>query len=227
MLTSYHADEFVRFIINKGILRFGSFKVKSGRLSPYFFDMGKFNRGTSLNFLANSYAKILLNSQIKFDMLFGPAYKGIPLVAAISITLASHHNGFGCFFDIPFVFNRKEIKDHGEGGQLVGLPLKGKIIIIDDVITAGTSVHESIEIIRSAGAEPVAVLAAIDRMERTNYLKKLSKYSAVEELKKIYGIPIISITSLADILSFLGKNINFSPENYQKMVSYCNKYGVI
>lgn len=217
------ALDFVRFALNEGVLRFGSFKVKSGRISPYFFNAGLFNSGRSVGKLAQFYAQALLDSGVKFDMLFGPAYKGIPLGTATAIALAGHAGMNGA--DVPFAYNRKEAKDHGEGGTLVGAPLKGKVVIIDDVITAGTSVRESVEIIRAAGAEPAAVLIAMDRMERAGPDDALSAHSAVQDVAKTYGIPVVSIASLADILALLQDDASFAGHR-EAVLAYRTKYGV-
>jgi orotate phosphoribosyltransferase len=216
--------DFVRFALNEGVLRFGSFKVKSGRISPYFFNAGLFNSGGSVGKLAQFYAQALLDSGVEFDMLFGPAYKGIPLATATAVALAGHAamQGRG---DVPFAYNRKEAKDHGEGGTLVGAPLKGKVVIIDDVITAGTSVRESVEIIRSAGAEPAAVLIAMDRMERAGPDDALSAHSAVQDVAKTYGIPVVAIASLSDIMALLQDDASFA-ENRDAVQAYRTKYGV-
>lgn len=216
--------DFVRFALNEGVLRFGSFKVKSGRISPYFFNAGLFNSGGSVGKLAQFYAQALLDSGVEFDMLFGPAYKGIPLATATAVALAGHPamQGRG---DVPFAYNRKEAKDHGEGGTLVGAPLKGKVVIIDDVITAGTSVRESVEIIRSAGAEPAAVLIAMDRMERAGPDDALSAHSAVQDVAKTYGIPVVAIASLSDIMALLQDDASFA-ENRDAVQAYRTKYGV-
>ncbi|MBB1598309.1 MULTISPECIES: orotate phosphoribosyltransferase [unclassified Achromobacter] len=216
--------DFVRFALNEGVLRFGSFKVKSGRISPYFFNAGLFNSGGSVGKLAQFYAQALLDSGVAFDMLFGPAYKGIPLATATAVALAGHPamQGRG---DVPFAYNRKEAKDHGEGGTLVGAPLKGKVVIIDDVITAGTSVRESVEIIRSAGAEPAAVLIAMDRMERAGPDDALSAHSAVQDVAKTYGIPVVAIASLSDIMALLQDDASFA-ENRDAVQAYRTKYGV-
>lgn len=216
--------DFVRFALNEGVLRFGSFKVKSGRISPYFFNAGLFNSGGSVGKLAQFYAQALLDSGVAFDMLFGPAYKGIPLATATAVALAGHPamQGRG---DVPFAYNRKEAKDHGEGGTLVGAPLTGKVVIIDDVITAGTSVRESVEIIRSAGAEPAAVLIAMDRMERAGPDDALSAHSAVQDVAKTYGIPVVAIASLSDIMALLQDDASFA-ENRDAVQAYRTKYGV-
>lgn len=216
-------NEFVRFALDQGVLRFGEFKVKSGRLSPYFFNAGLFNSGASVGRLAQFYAQALIDSEVKFDMLFGPAYKGIPLSTATAIALANHPEMNGQ--DVPFAFNRKEAKEHGEGGTLVGAPLKGKVIIIDDVITAGTSVGESVDIIRAAGAEPAGVLIALDRMERAGPDNALSENSAVQEVSKKYGIPVISIASLSDIMFYLENNSELAAHQ-QSVAAYRQRYGV-
>lgn len=216
-------NEFVRFALEQGVLRFGEFKVKSGRISPYFFNAGLFNTGASVGRLAQFYAQALVNSGVKFDMLFGPAYKGIPLSTATSIALANHEKMAGR--DIPFAFNRKEAKAHGEGGTLVGAPLQGKVIIIDDVITAGTSVNESVDIIRAAGAEPAGVLIALDRMERAGADNALSMHSAVQEVSQKHGIPVVSIASLADIMFYLENNSELAAYQ-QSVAAYRQRYGV-
>ncbi len=222
--SSVTALDFVRFALNEGVLRFGSFKVKSGRISPYFFNAGLFNSGRSVGKLAQFYAQALLDSGVAFDMLFGPAYKGIPLATATAVALAGHPDMQGRG-DVPFAYNRKEAKDHGEGGTLVGAPLKGKVVIIDDVITAGTSVRESVEIIRAAGAEPAAVLIAMDRMERAGPDDALSPHSAVQDVAKTYGIPVVAIASLTDILALLQDDASFA-ENRDAVLAYRTKYGV-
>lgn len=215
--------DFVRFALDQGVLRFGSFKVKSGRISPYFFNAGLFNSGASVGRLAQFYAQALLDSGIEFDMLFGPAYKGIPLATATATALAAHPGSQGR--DIPFAYNRKEAKDHGEGGTLVGAPLQGRVVIIDDVITAGTSVRESVDIIRAAGAQPAAVLIAMDRMERAGPDDALSAHSAVQDVASSYGMPVVSISSLADILALLESDTQFA-EHRQAVLAYRQKYGV-
>lgn len=215
--------EFVEFALKEGVLRFGSFVTKSGRTSPYFFNAGLFNTGASMGRLAQFYAQALVDAKLPFDMLFGPAYKGIPLATATSVALAAHPGASGR--DIPFAYNRKEAKDHGEGGVLVGAPLKGKVVIIDDVITAGTSVKESVEIIRAAGAEPCAVLIAMDRMERAGPDGALSPHSAVQEVQQKYNLPVVTIASLTDILSLLEQSAEFA--QYQEAVlAYRQRYGI-
>jgi orotate phosphoribosyltransferase len=221
--SSSTRTDFVRFSLEQGVLRFGQLKVKSGRLSPYFFNAGLFNSGSSVGRLAQFYAQALIDSGVAFDMLFGPAYKGIPLAATTSVALAGHKALAGR--DVPFAFNRKEAKDHGEGGLLVGAPLQGRVVIIDDVITAGTSVRESVEIIRHAGAEPAAVLIALDRMERAGADDALSAHSAVQDVANTYGIPVVSIASLSDIMALLSNDPQFA-EHRDAVAAYRTRYGV-
>lgn len=224
MSTTFRTD-FVRFALEEGVLRFGSFVTKSGRVSPYFFNAGLFNTGRSVGRLADFYAQALEASGLGYDMLFGPAYKGIPLATATSVALASRSAARGGDLDVPFAYNRKEAKDHGEGGVLVGAPLAGKVVIIDDVITAGTSVRESVAMIRDAGAEPCAVLIAMDRMERAGSDDSLAPHSAVEEVQQRYGLPVISIASLEDILSVLAERGEM--EAYRAdVLAYRARYGV-
>ena len=216
-------EEFIRFAVDCGVLRFGEFVTKAGRTSPYFFNAGLFNDGQSLGKLADYYADTLLQSGVAFDMLFGPAYKGIPLVAAVAVSLAKKGR------NVPFAYNRKEAKDHGEGGVIVGAPLDGRVVIIDDVISAGTSVNESVNIIRTAPqAVPGAVLIALDRMERSGKDDALSPLSAVQEVQKAYGIPVLSIANLDDLLGYLEK-VSATGEltHYQQAVkAYRDRYGV-
>lgn len=185
--------EFISYALDCGVLKFGEFQLKSGRISPYFFNTGLFNTGRQLGKLGQFYAQALIQSGIKPDILYGPAYKGIPLVSATSIAYAQITDN-----DIPFAFNRKEAKDHGEGGLLVGAPLEGNVLILDDVITAGTSVRESVEIISNAQATPAGVLIALDRQE-----KGPNKISAVQEVRDHFAMPVISIITLADIIEYL------------------------
>jgi len=220
---SDRAVEFVRFALQTNVLRFGSFKVKSGRVSPYFFNAGLFDSGASVGRLARFYAQALVDSGIEFDMLFGPAYKGIPLATATAIALAEHPDRGGQ--DVPFAYNRKEAKDHGEGGTLVGAPLKGRVVIIDDVITAGTSVRESVDIIQAAGATPQAVLIAMDRMERAGADGALSAHSAVQEVSQRYGLPVVAISSLDDILTLLGQDAAFA-SHQADVLAYRARYGI-
>ncbi|MGB7483284.1 orotate phosphoribosyltransferase [Castellaniella ginsengisoli] len=217
------AQAFVRFALEQGVLRFGEFKTKSGRLSPYFFNAGLFNDGACVGRLGQFYAQALVDAGLDFDMLFGPAYKGIPLATAASIAL-SNHPARGDL-PVPFAFNRKEAKDHGEGGLLVGAPLQGRVVIVDDVITAGTSVRESVALIRAAGARPAAVLIALDRMERAGADDALSAHSAVQDVEQTYGIPVVSIAALTDILSLLEDDPALA--QYRDAVSaYRGRYGV-
>lgn len=222
-MSSRNRLDFVRFSLGQGVLKFGQFKVKSGRLSPYFFNAGLFDSGKSVGELSQFYAQALVDSGVEFDMLFGPAYKGISLATATSIALANHPGLNGR--DVPFAFNRKEAKDHGEGGVLVGAPLQGKVVIIDDVITAGTSVRESVDIIRKAGATPAAVLIALDRMERAGPDEALSAHSAVQDVSQTYGIPVVSIASLNDIMQLLNEDPQFA-EHKDAVAAYRAKYGV-
>lgn len=187
-------QDFIRFSLERQVLRFGSFVTKAGRTSPYFFNAGLFNDGLSALTLSRFYAKAIKTAALPFDMLFGPAYKGIILAAGTAMALAEQGD------NLPFAFNRKEVKDHGEGGVLVGAPLQGRALIIDDVISAGTSVRESVGIIRGAGAEPAGVAIALDRMERGN-----GQLSAVQEVSLEFGLPVIAIATLADMLDYLGK----------------------
>lgn len=223
MADNNSRTEFVRFSLEQGVLRFGQFKVKSGRVSPYFFNAGLFNSGSSVGRLASFYAQALVDSGVQFDMLFGPAYKGIPLATATAVALANHPAT--AQRNVPFAFNRKEAKDHGEGGVLVGAPLAGRVVIIDDVITAGTSVRESVQIIRHAGAEPAAVLIALDRMERAGADDALSEHSAVQDVASTYGIPVVSIASLSDIMALMDGDQQFG-EHRDAVAAYRDKYGV-
>ena len=209
----FHQD-FIAFALDCQVLRFGEFKTKAGRLSPYFFNAGLFNDGQSLGKLAGFYAKAASNAGLPFDMLFGPAYKGIPLVAAIAIALANDGKNY------PFAFNRKEAKDHGEGGTIVGAPLQGRVLIVDDVISAGTSVRESVDLIRTAGATPAGVLIALDRQERGQ-----GDLSAVQEVQRDYGIPVIAVAGLRDLLAYLDQHPEFA-EHKTAVARYREQYGV-
>jgi len=206
--------QFIDFAIKKQVLRFGEFKTKAGRLSPYFFNAGLFNDGESLMKLGEFYAAAILKSGVQFDMLFGPAYKGITLAASISIALARQgHN-------LPYAYNRKEAKDHGEGGTIVGAPLQGRVLIVDDVISAGTSVRESVEMIKAAGATPAGVAIAIDRQERG-----LGVLSAVQEVEKNSGMPVIKIATLADLITFLDGAADLA-EHKPAVQAYRSQYGI-
>ena len=219
------AHEFIRFALAQDVLRFGEFKTKAGRLSPYFFNAGLFYDGTSLAQLANGYADVLVERMAQgfaFDALFGPAYKGITLASATAMALAQKgHN-------VPYAYNRKEAKDHGEGGVLVGAPLKGKrVVIVDDVISAGTSVRESVEMLRAAGATPVAVLIALDRMEKSGNATQIGAFSAVQSVENDFAIPVFAIATLHDLMAYL--DAQSSPElvQYQAAVkAYRERYGV-
>ena len=205
---------FIELACDKGVLRFGEFVTKAGRLSPYFFNAGLFNDGASFGQLCDFYARTLLAAELPCDMLFGPAYKGIPLVAGTAMQLAGHgHN-------LPFCFNRKEAKDHGEGGTLIGAPLRGKVLILDDVISAGTSVRESVEIIRAHGATPSAVVIALDRMERGT-----GSLSAVQEVRDTYGIPVLAVATLKDLIGYLHDSPALNA-NLAAVQRYRDTYGV-
>ncbi|MCZ2135238.1 MAG: orotate phosphoribosyltransferase [Burkholderiales bacterium] len=207
-------QQFLRFALDCDVLRFGEFKTKSGRLSPYFFNSGLFNTGESLRRLGAYYADAVLAADVPFDMTFGPAYKGIPLVSALAIGLAEKgHN-------LPYAFNRKEAKDHGEGGLIVGAPLAGRVLIVDDVITAGTSVRESVALIRAAGATPAGVLIMLDRRERGT-----GTLSAVQEVEATFGIPVVAIASLPDVLELVATEPALHAHQ-QKIESYRAQYGV-
>ncbi|WP_322999351.1 orotate phosphoribosyltransferase [Castellaniella sp.] len=218
-----HAQAFVRFALDQGVLRFGEFKTKSGRLSPYFFNAGLFNDGASVGRLGQFYAQALIEAGLGFDMLFGPAYKGIPLATTTAVALAEQPAMAGR--PVPFAFNRKEAKDHGEGGVLVGAPLQGRVVIIDDVITAGTSVRESVALIRAAGAQPAAVLIALDRMERAGAEGALSAHSAVQDVEQTYGIPVVSIASLVDVMTLLEGDAALA-EYRDAVGAYRDRYGI-
>lgn len=207
-------QDFIRFAVSQQVLRFGEFQTKAGRLSPYFFNSGLFQDGAALRELCQFYAQAIIASDLPFDMLFGPAYKGIPLAAGTAIALAEQG------VNVPYCFNRKEAKDHGEGGTTVGAKLRGRVLIIDDVISAGTSVRESIDLIRAAGATPCGVLIALDRMERGQ-----GELSAVQEVQRDYGIPVISIAALDDLLGYLQGQAELA-NNLHAVVAYRDLYGV-
>jgi orotate phosphoribosyltransferase len=218
MAADYKAD-FIDLCEGLGALKFGEFKLKSGRLSPYFFNAGVFSHGLAIAKLGRAYAAALASSGLEVSMLFGPAYKGIPLVTATAAALAEHQN-----LDLPFAFNRKEAKDHGEGGNIVGQALEGRVLIVDDVITAGTAIRESIDIIRNAGATPAGVLIALDRQERGQDGGQERGLSAVQEVRRAFRIPVISIVSLADLMArmaALGRSAELAA-----MQNYRARYGV-
>jgi orotate phosphoribosyltransferase len=215
------AQEFVQFALESGVLRFGEFKTKAGRLSPYFFNAGLFDDGAKLGRLAQFYARRIVASGIEFDMLFGPAYKGIPLAAAVAIELARAGR------NVPFAYNRKEAKDHGEGGTLVGAPVKGRVLIVDDVMSAGTAARESIAIIRAAGATPHAVAIALDRQEKATENGADVDYSAVQYVRERLGLQVCAIAKLADLLQYLrGQAAGELADHYDKVLAYRERYGV-
>jgi len=209
-----YQKQFIHFALSCGVLKFGEFQLKSGRISPYFFNTGLFNTGAQLDQLGQFYAQALLNAEVDADILYGPAYKGIPLVSTTAIAYSRLRT------DIPFAFNRKEAKDHGEGGVLVGAPLQGKVWILDDVITAGTSVRESVDIIRGAGATVAGVLIALDRQE-----KGQNELSAVQEVSDRFGIPVVAIISLAEIVEFIEQDSSFI-DNLPIIRAYRQQYGI-
>ncbi|BAP56217.1 orotate phosphoribosyl transferase [Thioploca ingrica] len=209
-----HQQAFIDFIIRENILRFGQFTLKSGRQSPYFFNAGLFNTGHALAQLGRFYAQTIQSTQIPFDMLFGPAYKGIPLVTATAIALA---NDYQC--NVPYCFNRKETKDHGEGGNLVGAPLNGRVLLIDDVITAGTAIREVMPIIQTAGAQLVGIIIALDRQERGQ-----TERSAIAEIEQIYEIPVRSIINLTTLINYL-KVQSTDQALLKSMQTYQEQYG--
>lgn len=208
-------QEFIAFCIDSGVLRFGSFVTRSGRTTPYFFNAGLFDTGAKLDRLAGFYARSILQSGLAFDMLFGPAYKGIALAAGTAMALAREGR------DVPFAFNRKEAKDHGEGGDIIGAPLAGRVLIVDDVMTAGTAVREALDIILGNGATPAGVAISLDRMERGR-----GELSAIQEIEKQHGIPVIAIASLDDLIGFLQDNTEFR-QNLKAISEYRQQYGAV
>lgn len=215
-----NSSKFIQFAVEHGVLQFGEFTLKSGRVSPYFFNAGLFNDGDALNKLSSFYAQAIVDSKLEFDMLFGPAYKGIPLVAAVAMTLSRDHD-----LNFPYAFNRKEVKKHGDGGQLVGAPLKGKILVIDDVITAGTAINEAAEIIAqsqaqaSTGAQLAAVAIAFDRQE----VAKDSSLSAVEQVEQRLKASVLSVATAGDLISYAESN-NVYTEHLVSLKIYLDKY---
>ena len=209
-----YQKQFIQYALDCGVLKFGEFQLKSGRISPYFFNTGLFNTGAQLDKLGQFYAQALINAGVDVDVLYGPAYKGIPLVSTTSIAYSR------LLRDIPFAFNRKEAKDHGEGGMLVGAPLQGNVWILDDVITAGTSVRESVDIIRAAGATVAGVVIALDRQE-----KGQNDLSAVQEVSKQFNIPVIAIISLPEIIEYIEHDINFA-DKLSIIRTYRQQYGI-
>ncbi len=207
--------EFIEFAIEQNVLRFGEFTLKSGRTSPYFFNAGLFNTGSALAKLGRFYAQAIKNSGVNYDVLLGPAYKGIPLAATTAVALADHHDD-----DVPYVFNRKEAKTHGEGGNLVGAPLEGGVMIIDDVITAGTAIREVMEIIEQAGAKPAGVVIALNRQE-----KGKGELSAIQEVERDYGMPVVSIVSLGDLIDYLTEKGDMGAE-LAAIRQYRDEFGI-
>ena len=215
------AQDFVQFSVDCGVLRFGEFKTKAGRISPYFFNAGLFDDGARLDRLAQFYARRLLASGIEFDMIFGPAYKGIPLAAVLAVELARRGR------NLPFAYNRKEAKDHGEGGTLVGAPLKGRVLIVDDVMSAGTAVRESIAMIRAAGATPHGVVIALDRQEKATENGVDSSHSAVQYVRSHLGLQVCSVAKLSDLLQYLRReSAGAMDADYQRVAAYRERYGV-
>ncbi len=211
-----YRTEFIELARRYQVLTFGEFKLKSGRISPYFFNAGGFSSGAALAVLGRCYARRIVESGLEFDLLLGPAYKGIPLAAATAIALAQDYGR-----DLPFAYNRKEAKAHGEGGMLVGAPLRGRVLIVDDVITAGTAVREVIAMIRDAGAEPAAVVIGLNRQERG-----VGELSAVQELEQTHGLPVLSIIGVEDIIAWLERGAEGSPGELDAMRAYRARYGV-
>jgi orotate phosphoribosyltransferase len=213
--TLPYQDDFIELCMKLGVLKFGSFKLKSGRDSPYFFNAGLFNTGAAISAVGRAYAAAVAASGVSFDMLFGPAYKGIPLVTVTAAAIAETQNR-----SVAFAFNRKEAKDHGEGGNIVGSPLRGGVLIVDDVITAGTAIRESIDIIKSAGASPAGVLLALDRQERGG----TGGLSAVQEVREQFGIPVIAVIGLAELMQYMqGQGLEVERAS---MLAYRDRYGV-
>ncbi|MGM0629727.1 MAG: orotate phosphoribosyltransferase [Pseudomonadota bacterium] len=210
-----YQKEFIEFAIERGVLKFGEFTLKSGRTSPYFFNAGLFNKGSDLARLGRFYAAALVDSGIDFDVLFGPAYKGIPIATATAVALYDHHQQ-----DTPYCFNRKEKKDHGEGGNLVGSALEGKVMLVDDVITAGTAIREAMDIVQANGAELSGVLIALDRQE-----KGKGELSAIQEVEHDFGAQVVSIVSLNDVITFLKDDDTFK-EYLPKVEAYRAEFGV-
>ena len=215
------AEDFVGFAVASGVLRFGDFKTKAGRMSPYFFNAGLFNDGAQMGRLAQFYAQALLASGIEFDMVFGPAYKGIPLAATVAVELARQGR------NVPFAYNRKEAKDHGEGGSLVGAPLQGRVLIIDDVMSAGTAARESIALIQAAGATPHAVAIALDRQEMATENGHDVAHSAVQYVRNQLGLQVCAIATLADLLRYLSHTAGADmAAHHERVLAYRQRYGV-
>lgn len=213
-MHDYQRD-FLDFAIDRGVLRFGAFTLKSGRVSPYFFNAGLFNRGAALAQLGRYYAAAIMAAGLEFDTLFGPAYKGIPLVSAVAIALAEQQGR-----DLPWCFNRKEAKDHGEGGLIVGAPLQGRVLIVDDVITAGTAIRETMQILEAHHAIPAGVIIALDRQERGQ-----GELSAVQEVERAHSITVTGIVTLSDLVAYLAERPEYA-ERLEKMQDYRVRYGI-
>lgn len=211
----HYQKAFIEFTLSLNVLRFGEFTLKSGRTSPYFFNAGLFNSGQSLARLGRFYAEAIIASELDYDLMFGPAYKGIPLAAATTVALAEHHQQ-----DVPYCFNRKEAKDHGEGGTIVGAPLAGRVLIIDDVITAGTAIRESMQIIEQANATPAGIIIALDRQEKGS-----GERSAIQEVEQQYHIPVLSIIKLEHLISYLEEQPDMR-EKLEAVRAYRKQYGV-
>ena len=220
-IPNERAQSFVQFAVDAGVLRFGEYKLKSGRSSPYFFNAGLFDDGAKLGRLAEFYAATILDSGIPFDMVFGPAYKGIPLAAAVAVELARRGR------NVPYAYNRKEAKDHGEGGSLVGAPVRGRVLIVDDVMSAGTAARESIALIRAAGATPQAVAIALDRQEKATENGADVPWSAVQYVQQKLALPVAAIATLSDLLQYLNSSADAGLEAHVAAVSaYRERYGV-
>lgn len=211
-----YKQEFINFSLSQGVLKFGEFELKSGRISPYFFNMGLFNTGSTIAKLGDFYAQALVNEEKNFDLLFGPAYKGIPIVTSLASSLSKNHQ-----IDKPFTFNRKEVKDHGEKGQLVGAPIKGKVLIVDDVITAGTAIHEASNLISELNGEVMGILISLDRQE-----KGQGALSAVEEVSQKLNVPVISIVTLNDIIEYILEDAGELSQFIDQIKNYREKYGI-
>ena len=209
-----HQREFLDLALEREVLRFGEFTLKSGRVSPYFFNAGLFNSGTALATLGRAYAQTLVDSRLSFDMLFGPAYKGIVLAAITATALADQHGR-----DLPYAYNRKEAKNHGEGGTLVGAPLQGRVLIVDDVISAGTAIRESLGLIRASGAEPAGILIALDRQERGK-----GEHSAAQEISAEFSVPVLAIAGVDDLLRYAGERPDLARWN-SALIEYRDRYG--
>ena len=206
---------FIRLALENDVLRFGTFTLKSGRTSPYFFNAGLFNTGRALAELGACYASVIVEQQIEYDVLFGPAYKGIPLVAAIAVALSSEHG-----IDKPFAFNRKEAKDHGEGGSIVGADVQGRVLIVDDVITAGTAIREAVDIIAAEGGSAAAILIALDRQERGR-----TELSAIQEVQRDFGVAVHSIITMQDLIAYIETDSEYS-QHLDAMRAYRDEYGI-